>query len=96
MSYEVRFTRAAKRALAEELPEKVATAAWSFIMGPLRENPRRVGKQLVEPYLAKVDSCDDTRFYRPTCTFSREFTIPISTRSINPGSAIMGGEMLRN
>ncbi len=49
MSYEVRFTRAAKRALAEELPEKVATAAWSFIMGPLRENPRRVGKQLVEP-----------------------------------------------
>jgi signal peptidase I len=34
------------------------------------------GKQLVEPYLAKVDSCDDTRFYRPTCTFSREFTIP--------------------
>lgn len=49
MSYEVRFTRSAKRALSEELPEKVATAAFNFIMGSLRENPQRVGKQLVEP-----------------------------------------------
>ena len=51
MIYKVRFTSAAKRALAEELPDKVATAAWSFIMGALRENPQRVGKQLVEPLL---------------------------------------------
>lgn len=49
MTYEVRFTRAAKRALTEELPEKVATAAWTFIMGALRDNPQRLGKQLVEP-----------------------------------------------
>lgn len=49
MTYEVRFTRSAKRALTHELPEKVATAAWNFIMGPLRENPHRVGKQLKEP-----------------------------------------------
>lgn len=49
MKYEVRFTSSARRALAEELPEKVATAAWSFIMGALRDNPHRVGKQLVEP-----------------------------------------------
>jgi len=49
VSYEVRFTRSAKRALSEELPEKVATAAFNFIMGALRENPQRVGKQLVEP-----------------------------------------------
>ena len=49
MTYEVRFTRAARRALTEQLPEKVATAAWTFIMGALRENPQRVGKQLVEP-----------------------------------------------
>jgi mRNA interferase RelE/StbE len=49
MTYEVRFTRSARRALADELPEKVATAAFTFIMGDLRENPRRVGKQLVEP-----------------------------------------------
>jgi mRNA interferase RelE/StbE len=49
VTYEVRFTRSAKRALTEELPEKVATAAWAFIMGALRDNPHRVGKQLKEP-----------------------------------------------
>ncbi len=49
MTYEVRFTRSARRALTTELPEKVATAAWNFIMGALRENPHRVGKQLKEP-----------------------------------------------
>jgi mRNA interferase RelE/StbE len=31
------------------LPEKVATAAWSFIMGALRDHPHRLGKQLKEP-----------------------------------------------
>ena len=49
MTYEVRFTRSARRALTTELPEKVATAAWNFIMGALRDNPHRVGKQLKEP-----------------------------------------------
>lgn len=49
MTYEVRLARRAQRALAEDLPEKVATAAWNFIMGALRENPQRVGKQLLEP-----------------------------------------------
>ena len=34
--YEVVFTRSARRALERELPEKVATAAFEFIMGPLR------------------------------------------------------------
>ncbi|MGD8167565.1 type II toxin-antitoxin system RelE family toxin [Herbiconiux sp. P16] len=47
--YAVRFTKSAKRALSQELPEKVATAAFEFIMGPLRENPKRVGNQLLEP-----------------------------------------------
>ena len=49
MSYEVRFTRSAKRSLALVLPEKVATAAMNFIMGALSENPHRVGKQLKAP-----------------------------------------------
>ena len=49
MSYEVRFTRSAKRSLALILPEKVATAAMNFIMGALSENPHRVGKQLKAP-----------------------------------------------
>ena len=47
--YEVVFTRSARRALEQELPEKVATAALQFIMGPLRDHPRKVGKPLREP-----------------------------------------------
>jgi mRNA interferase RelE/StbE len=47
--YEVRFTPGAKRALSHDLPEKVAAAAFEFIMGALAQNPRRVGKQLREP-----------------------------------------------
>jgi len=47
--YDVVFTRAARRALERDLPEKVAAAAFEFIAGALRENPRRVGKPLREP-----------------------------------------------
>lgn len=49
--YQVRLSRTATRALTTRLPEKVATAAYEFISGPLRDNPHRVGKQLkLEPY----------------------------------------------
>lgn len=47
--YEVVFTRAARRALERDLPESVAAAAFEFIVGPLRENPHRLGKPLREP-----------------------------------------------
>lgn len=47
--YEVVFTHTARRALERDLPEKVAAAAFEFIMGALRENPRRLGKPLREP-----------------------------------------------
>ena len=47
--YTVRFSKSARRALAHDLPEKVAAAAFEFINGVLRENPQRVGKQLQEP-----------------------------------------------
>lgn len=49
MTYRIRFSASAERALAEHLPEKVATAAFEFIVGPLAENPDRVGKQLLAP-----------------------------------------------
>jgi mRNA-degrading endonuclease RelE of RelBE toxin-antitoxin system len=39
----------ARRQLAESLPEAVATAAYEFIVGPLLENPQRVGKRLQPP-----------------------------------------------
>lgn len=48
-SFTVRFSASARRALSETLPEKVAAAAFEFIMGALADNPRRVGKQLHEP-----------------------------------------------
>ena len=47
--YQVVFTRSARRALEQDLPEKVAAAAFEFIMGDLRENPHKVGKPLREP-----------------------------------------------
>ena len=46
MSHEIRLSRAAARALAEELPKPVAAAAWGFIRGDLAEQPWRVGKPL--------------------------------------------------
>ncbi len=47
--YEVVFTRTARRALERDLPAKVAAAAFEFIVGALRENPRLAGKPLREP-----------------------------------------------
>ncbi|MCT2084615.1 type II toxin-antitoxin system RelE/ParE family toxin [Microbacterium enclense] len=47
--YDVVFTRVARRALERDLPEKVAAAAFEFIAGVLRVNPRRVGRPLREP-----------------------------------------------
>lgn len=49
VAYEVVFTRSARRALENTLPESVAAAAFEFIVGPLADNPRRVGKPLREP-----------------------------------------------
>jgi mRNA interferase RelE/StbE len=48
--YEVRWSAAAKRALAEQLPEAVATAVVELVLGALRHEPRRVGKPLHEPF----------------------------------------------
>jgi len=47
--FQVVFSRSARRALEQDLPEKIAAAAFEFIMGALRENPHRVGKPLREP-----------------------------------------------
>lgn len=47
--YRLRIARPAARSLAELLPEKVATAAYEFITGPLLVDPHRVGKPLDPP-----------------------------------------------
>lgn len=47
--YRLRIARPAARALAELLPEKVASAAYEFITGPLLDDPHRVGEPLDPP-----------------------------------------------
>lgn len=42
----------------------------------IRGNAYINGKKLDEPYVNKEDSCASDATFQPTCTFSREFTIP--------------------
>lgn len=46
MAYEIRITPEGLRNL-DKLPEKVRDAALSAVRGPIKENPRRLGKPLV-------------------------------------------------
>ena len=46
MKYELRLSRAARRALAETFPESIAAAVWQFVSGPLLSSPHQVGKRL--------------------------------------------------
>ena len=45
-AYEIVLTPPARRAIAEELPEAVATAVIDFLTTALLDNPHRVGKPL--------------------------------------------------
>jgi mRNA interferase RelE/StbE len=47
--YELVISPTARRQLTEHLPESVAFAAHEFIVGPLLDNPHRVGKRLRPP-----------------------------------------------
>lgn len=49
MTYEVTWSKQSRRALTSTLPEPVAAACLEFVLGPLRDNPRRVGKPLRPP-----------------------------------------------
>lgn len=44
--YELVLARPAARAIAEALPESIATAVIDLVTGPLIENPHRVGRAL--------------------------------------------------
>ncbi len=44
--YELVLSCLARRALEQQLPLATALAVWEFCNGPLRDNPRRVGKPL--------------------------------------------------
>lgn len=47
--YRLLISPTARRQLTEHLPESVAFAAYEFILGPLLDNPQRVGKRLRPP-----------------------------------------------
>lgn len=47
--YALRTAPSVRRVLAHGLPEAVAAAAYEFMIGPLCENPYRVGKHLLPP-----------------------------------------------
>lgn len=48
--YELLVAPTVRRLLSEQLPTAVAFAAYEFIVGPLLENPHRVGKPLRAPF----------------------------------------------
>lgn len=47
--YELIIAPTVRRQLAERLPDSVAFAAYELIVGPLLENPHRIGKRLMPP-----------------------------------------------
>lgn len=47
--YRLVIAPTARRQLTDSLPEAVANAAYEFVVGPLLENPYRVGKELRPP-----------------------------------------------
>ncbi len=49
LNYRLAIAATARRALAEQLPEAIAFAAFEFINGPLLANLHRVGKRLMPP-----------------------------------------------
>ncbi len=50
MRHGVELARPARRALTDELPVKIAVAAWELINGALRDNPQRLGTALHAPF----------------------------------------------
>jgi len=47
--YELVIAPTVRRQLTEQLPEAVAFAAYEFVVGPLLDNPHRIGRRLRPP-----------------------------------------------
>ena len=58
--YTLSITPTARRLLAETLPQAVALAGHEFIVGPLLDNPYRVGKRLHAPLENRHSECRGT------------------------------------
>ena len=73
--YQIRFQPAARRAIAERLPEAVATAVLEFCEAALALNPYRVGKPLFGP----LASCNGAR----RGTYRIVYRIEENARTVN-------------
>jgi mRNA interferase RelE/StbE len=73
-AYRLRTTPTVRRALAERLPESVATAAYEFITGPLLRQPHRVGERLLPPM--------DDRFSARRGTYRIIYLVDEGTRTV--------------
>lgn len=72
--YELAIAPTARRQLSDQLPESVAFAAYEFIIGPLRDNPHRVGKQLRPPL--------DDRHSARRCTYRAIYRIDDARQTV--------------
>lgn len=72
--YELVVAPSVRRQLAEQLPEAVAAAAFEFIVGPLLDNPLRVGKRLRPPL--------DDRYSARRGTYRVIYRVDIQTRRV--------------
>jgi len=73
----------ARRQLAEQLPEAVAFAAYEFIVGPLLDNPQRVGKALRPPLDGRYSARRGTYrvIYRIDDTHGRVTVVGVFSRA---------------
>jgi mRNA interferase RelE/StbE len=68
----------ARRQLAETLPEAVASAAYEFVVGPLLDNPHRIGKRLQPPLADRYSARRGT--YRVIYRIDeQQFTVSVLT-----------------
>lgn len=83
--YRLAIVATARRQLAEQLPKAIACAAHEFIVGPLLDNPHRVGNRLMPP----VDDRHSARrgTYRVLYRIDDEARF-VTVLAVGPGSDI--------
>lgn len=104
--FTLRVTGPAARALAGRLPEKIATAAYEFMVTALLDNPHRVGKRLLLPPYAGTWSArrgsyrilyeidEEQHFVTVTAVEHRGRRVPVEMREAGRGcvTAMFAGE----
>jgi mRNA interferase RelE/StbE len=85
--YQIRFQTAARRAIAQRLPEAVAAAVLEFCEAALALNPYRVGKPLFGP----LAGCHGTR----RGTYRIVYRLDENTRTVHVLDIVHRAEIYR-